>query len=177
MSLLTKEYSTKTSKEQGKEVMTTPSVSAMPAKTISLTYIPPLSSHTQGVKSINAHIAYLEQTPQPLPQILSTVRGPTTPANKNQYWAPHKQPQGRGPTKRILQFSSTDPKHKKMQKQKSTFKKGIKGQIPVQYQQDHQGRFPLGGAIDTQPQGWERSYSKPHKGETPKQSRKWGIHR
>ena len=73
MSLLTEEYSTKTSKEQGKEVMTTPSVSLKPPKTISLTYIPPLSSHTQGVKSINATVMYLEPTPNPYPTIIHSL--------------------------------------------------------------------------------------------------------
>ena len=53
---------------------------------------------------------------------------------------------------------------------------GIKGKIPVQFQQDHQGGFSLVRPTDTQPQGWEGTESKPHKGGTPKQSRKWGIH-
>ena len=156
--------------------MTTHSVSSTQTKTISLTYIPPLSSNTQSAKLITATATNLEPTPNPYPKYYSKSGAQVHPQTKIN--SGHHPNNPRPEDQQKGTYNTPAPMHniKKYQKKKSTFEKGTKSQIPVQFQQDYQGEFPLGGANDTKPQGWEGNESEPHKGGTLKQRRKWGIH-
>ena len=103
----------------------------------------PFITHTM-CKMDQCYCYVFGTNPQPLPTLLPGVGGPTTQASQNQFWTPHKQLQGWGPTKRILQYSSTDAKCKKVQKQKSMFKKGLKVKFQCNSNKTTKGIPPWG---------------------------------
>ena len=140
MSLPTQKHSTKTSKEQGEEVMTTQSVSMTRSKRISSTYTPPHSPNTKCAKSKAANVTNLDPTPKADPNL-----GPKSQeqSNINHGHHPTNNPRPEDKTKGIYNTPVPMQNVKKSPNKKICSKKGSKANLQCNCNKTSKGHSPL----------------------------------